>query len=74
VLARDAMELVQARRGRLALGFGLLLISRLCGLVLPGVTKVLLDDVIGKNRRDLLLPIVLAAGGATLIQAITGYS
>ena len=74
VLARDAMELVRARRGRLALGFWLLLISRLAGLVLPGVTKVLLDDVIGKNRHDLLLPIVLAAGGATLIQAITGYS
>ena len=74
VLARDAMELVQARRGRLLLGFSLLLVSRLSGLVLPGVTKILLDDVIGKNRRDLLLPIVLAAGGATLIQAITGYS
>ncbi len=74
VLARDAMELVQARRGRLLLGFSLLLVSRLSGLVLPGVTKILLDDVIGKNRRDLLFPIVLAAGGATLIQAITGYS
>jgi ABC-type multidrug transport system fused ATPase/permease subunit len=74
VLVRDAIELVQARRGRLALGFGLLLVSRLSGLVLPGVTKVLLDDVIGKHRRDLLVPIVLAAAGATLIQAITGYS
>jgi subfamily B ATP-binding cassette protein MsbA len=74
VLVRDAMELVHARRGRLALGFGLLLVSRLSGLVLPGVTKVLLDDVIGKHRRDLLVPIVLAAAGATLIQAITGYS
>ena len=32
----------------------------MAGLVLPGTTKVLLDDVIGKGRRDLLLPIVLA--------------
>ncbi len=74
VIARDALELVQARKGRLALGLGLLLVSRIAGLVLPGTSKVLLDDVIGKGRHDLLLPIVLAAGGATLLQAITGYS
>jgi subfamily B ATP-binding cassette protein MsbA len=74
ILARDAMELIHARRGRLALGLGLMVISRLCGLVLPGVTKVLLDDVIGKHRRELLVPIVLAAAGATLIQAIAGFS
>ena len=73
VILRDAAELVAARKGRLALGFGLLLVSRLCGLVLPGTTKVLLDDVIGKGRQDLLLKIVLIAGAATLIQAITGY-
>ncbi|HEX4438437.1 MAG TPA: ABC transporter ATP-binding protein [Thermoanaerobaculia bacterium] len=74
VIARDAMELVQARRGRLALGFGLLLASKLCGLVLPGTTKILLDDVIGKHRTELLSRIILLAGGATLIQAITGFA
>jgi subfamily B ATP-binding cassette protein MsbA len=74
VIVRDAAELLHARKGRLALGLGLLLVSRIAGLVLPGTTKVLLDDVIGKGKHNLLLPIVLAAGGATLIQAITGYS
>ena len=74
VIARDAMELVHARRGRLMLGFGLLLISKLCGLVLPGTTKVLLDDVIGKHRTELLPRIILLAGGATLIQAVTGFA
>ena len=74
VIARDAMELVHARRGRLVLGFGLLLISKLCGLVLPGTTKVLLDDVIGKHRTELLTRIILLAGGATLIQAVTGFA
>ena len=74
VIARDAMELVHARKGRLVLGFSLLLVSRLAGLVLPGTSKILLDDVIGKGRRELLVPIVLAAGAATLIQAITGFS
>ena len=74
VLVRDAAELVEARKGRLALGFGLLLISRLAGLVLPGTTKILLDDVIGQHRQDLLVPIVLATAIATLIQAVTGFA
>ena len=74
VILRDAAELIAARKGRLALGFGLLLVNRLCGLVLPGTTKILLDDVIGKGRRDLLLTIVLVSGAATLVQAITGFA
>ncbi len=74
VILRDASELIAARKGRLALGFGLLLVSRLCGLVLPGTTKILLDDVIGKGRRDLLVTIVLVSGAATLVQAITGFA
>jgi subfamily B ATP-binding cassette protein MsbA len=74
VLLRDAAELVRARRGRLALGFGLMVVSRLAGLVLPGLTKILLDDVIGKQRQDLLAKIVLAAGVATVIQAIAGFA
>jgi ABC-type multidrug transport system fused ATPase/permease subunit len=74
VILRDAGELLRARRGRLTLGFALLAVSRLAGLVLPGTTKFLLDNVIGKGQRQLLVPIVLAAGGATLIQAVTGFA
>jgi len=74
VVFRDALELVSARRGRLAVGFGLLAINRLCSLVLPGTTKFLLDEVIGKGRRELLARLVLAAGGATLIQAVTSFA
>jgi len=74
VILRDAGELLHARRGRLALGLGLLVLSRLAGLVLPGTTKILLDNVIGKGQRQLLLPLVLAAAGATLVQAVTGFA
>jgi subfamily B ATP-binding cassette protein MsbA len=74
VVLRDAGELLSARKGRLALGFGLLAVNRLCGLVLPGTTKFLLDEVIGKGRRELLGLLVLAAGGATLIQAVTSFT
>ncbi len=70
----DAIELVRARKGRLLLGLFLMGINRVSGLVLPGTTKYLLDDVIGKGNRELLTPLVLIAGAATLLQAITSFS
>ncbi|MGH2436197.1 MAG: ABC transporter ATP-binding protein, partial [bacterium] len=70
---REARELIWKHRRRLALGFALMLISRLAGLVLPASSKWLIDEVIGNNRTDLLLPIALAAGAATLVQAVTSF-
>jgi ABC-type multidrug transport system fused ATPase/permease subunit len=70
----EARALIRAHRRRLALGLALLLVSRLAGMVLPATSKVLIDDVIGGRRADLLLPLALAAGIATLIQAATSYS
>ena len=61
-------ELVHPRRGLLLLGFVLMAINRVCGLVLPMSTKYLIDGVIGKHRVDLLLPIIGAVGAATVIQ------
>jgi subfamily B ATP-binding cassette protein MsbA len=74
VIVQDARDLVSARKGRLAVGLGLLLVNRLAGLVLPGTTKFLLDEVIGKGHRELLGKLVLAAGGATLVQAVTSFA
>ncbi len=70
----DAIELVRARKGRLLLGLLLMGINRVAGLVLPGTTKYLLDDVIGKGNRELLMPLVMIAGAATLLQAVTSFS
>jgi ABC-type multidrug transport system fused ATPase/permease subunit len=65
---------VAARKGRLLLGLAVLLVNRLAGLVLPGTTKWLLDEVVGKGRRELLPILLSAAAGATLVQAVTGFS
>ena len=67
-------ELVRPRRGLLAYSFLLLLVGRVCGLVLPAAPKFLIDNVIGEKRADLLLPLVAAVAGATLIQGITSYA
>ncbi len=69
---REARDLVWARRGRLAVGFVLMALARLSGLVLPASSKLLIDEVVGKGRAELLAPIALAAGAATVVQ--TGAS
>jgi subfamily B ATP-binding cassette protein MsbA len=70
----DVMDLIRPRRGLLLLGFVLIVISRLAGFVLPASTKPLFDEVIGKGRMDLLMPIVLAVLGATLVQGVTAFA
>jgi subfamily B ATP-binding cassette protein MsbA len=57
-----------------ALGLLLTLINSVCGIVLPGSTKFLIDDVIGKHHAKLLVPLVAAVLLATLIQGATSYS
>ena len=70
----EARELVWAHRGRLALGLVLMLINRLAGLVLPASSKFLIDDVIGQGRAELLMPLALAAGAATIVDAGTAFA
>jgi subfamily B ATP-binding cassette protein MsbA len=74
VVLRDAKELVVARKGRLALGLGLLLVNRLAGLVLPGLPKYLLDEVVAKGRTNLLPLLVGAAGAAAVVQGVTSFT
>src|SRR2546430_4424058 len=71
---QEARVLIVARRGRLALGLVLMLVNRLAGMVLPPTSKYLIDDVIGKHRAELLVPLALAAGAATLVQAMTSFA
>lgn len=70
---REARELIWAHRRRLSIGLALMLVSRLTGLVLPASSKWLIDEVVGKGRTDLLTPIALIAGAATIVQAISSF-
>ncbi len=71
---RDAREIIWTHRRRLGLGALLMIVNRLAGLVLPGSSKILIDDVVGAGRSELLLPLALAVGVATLVQASTSFS
>src|SRR6516165_8957606 len=70
----EIWALLHPRRGALLLGLVLVSINRVSGLILPGSSKYLFDNVIDKHQVNLLLPIVLVVLGATLLQGITSFT
>lgn len=84
VVWREARELIWLHRGRLGLGFGLMLVNRAAGFVLPGSTKYLLDKVLPPRlvhvtAAELALAghrlglVAMAVGAAALVQAATSF-
>jgi ABC-type multidrug transport system fused ATPase/permease subunit len=69
----DIREMVAPRRAILAGGFGLMIVNRISGLVLPVSTKPLVDKVINGHQHQLLVPIVLGVLAATVIQGTTSF-
>jgi ABC-type multidrug transport system fused ATPase/permease subunit len=65
---------VWRHRGYLAAGLFVIIVSRLAGLVLPATSKFLIDDVVGKHQAHLLVPLAIAAGAATLVQAASSFA
>ena len=70
----DVWALMKPRRGLLALGFILMAINRLSGLVLPASTKYFVDNVVVKKQLSLLTPIVLGILVATIVQGLTSFT
>src|ERR1700693_5804511 len=66
--------LIRPRRGLLALGFLLMVVNRVSGLVLPYSTRFLIDRVIAKHQMELLRPLVLLVLAATAIQGTTSFA
>jgi len=69
----EAWGLIVAQRGPLGIGLLLMIIGRLASFVLPASSKFVIDEVIGRGRAELLVPIAVAAGAATLVQAATSF-
>ncbi|MEP6923580.1 MAG: ABC transporter ATP-binding protein [Pyrinomonadaceae bacterium] len=70
----EAKLLLWRARWRLALGAVLMVISQLSGLVLPASSRYLIDEVINKNRTELLVWFALAVGISTVVQAVTTFA
>src|SRR6267154_5363749 len=70
----EVWALIRPRRGLLAVGFVLMAVNRICGLVLPASTKYFIDNVIGKRQTQLLTPIVLGVLAATIVQGLTSFT
>jgi ABC-type multidrug transport system fused ATPase/permease subunit len=70
----EARALIWTHRRSVGIGLALMLVSRAAGFVLPGSSKWLIDEVLTKGNYALLVPLALASGAATLLQAITSFS
>jgi len=69
----EARALIWARRGRLAIGLVLMLVSQAAGVVLPLLSRTLLDDVVGKNQVEKLPTLAWIAAVATIVQALSSF-
>ncbi|MDH5235786.1 MAG: ABC transporter ATP-binding protein, partial [Gemmatimonadota bacterium] len=70
----ETRKLMHQHRRALGIGLALMLVNRLAGLVLPGSVKWIVDEVLTKGRLELLTPIAIAAGVATLLQASSSFA
>jgi ABC-type multidrug transport system fused ATPase/permease subunit len=70
----EAWTLIRAHRRTLAIGMGLMVVSRLTAFVLPAATKFFIDEVVTNGRAELLLPLAGAALAATMVQAVASFA
>jgi subfamily B ATP-binding cassette protein MsbA len=71
---REARELVWQHRKRLALGFVIMLVNRAAGLVLPGSSQMLLDDILPSGDTGRLMLLAGVVGAATLVQSGSSFA
>ncbi|MEP1088105.1 ABC transporter ATP-binding protein [Algoriphagus sp.] len=66
--------IIWPRRKQLFLGLFLIIISRLASLVLPGASKILIDEVIPSNDLTMLKWLIGGVVLAIVVQATTSYA
>lgn len=71
---REARAIIWRYRWRVALGLVVMVAGRVSGMVVPGASKFLVDDVVGGGRADLLLPLALVVAAASLVQGASSFA
>src|SRR5579862_3431235 len=70
---RTVAVLTASQRSLLCLSLALMFVARLASLVLPASSRFLIDNVLHGGQHWVLLPLVGAIAGATLVQATAEY-
>jgi len=72
-LTQAFKEFIWPRRRLIFIGLILIIISRLSGLVLPGASKYLMDNVIANKNLHQLKLLLIVVAGAIVVQAVTSF-
>lgn len=72
-LRQAFLAFVWPRKGLILLGLALIIISRLAGLVLPGASKYLIDNVIVDRDMQMLKILLAVVAGSIIVQAAASF-
>ena len=70
---REARRLLRRHRGPLIGALSLVAINRLAALALPTASRYVVDEVIGRQRSDLVWPVALLVCPAVAIEVAAGF-
>ncbi|MCB9297505.1 MAG: ABC transporter ATP-binding protein [Lewinellaceae bacterium] len=72
-LRQAFQDFIWPRKGLIFLGLLLIVVSRLAGLVLPGASKYLIDNVIVEKDMQMLKILLAVVAGSIIVQAATSF-
>jgi subfamily B ATP-binding cassette protein MsbA len=70
----EGWQLVRRDYSALAMVLMLMLLNRASAMALPAGSRFIIDDVIGRQRMELLFPLTLVVIAATLVEAGSGFA
>ena len=73
-IAKVFRTIIRPRWKLLLLGLVLIMINRLAGLVLPGSSKYLIDNVIAESDMQMLKTLVIVVSAALIVQSTTSFA
>jgi ABC-type multidrug transport system fused ATPase/permease subunit len=66
-------NIILPRKWLLLIGLLIIIVNRLAGLIIPGASKFLIDNVITAGEYDKLTLLLTVVGGAVLVQAASSF-
>jgi ATP-binding cassette, subfamily B, putative efflux pump len=67
-------NIILPRKWLLLGGLGIIIVNRLAGLVIPGASKFLIDNIINAGEYEKLTMLLVVVGGSVLIQSSSAFA